>query len=167
MTKFDDAEMTARIKLAMLVSPRIGALDISVDSLNGIVFLKGVVQERGQRMLAEEIAREHGGIDIKNDIQVLGELEEAEVEEEQEVDEKMLQEDVSLRTRILGDMESDSRVNALMVNVYAAGGLVRLSGIQETQTARRRAEEIARKVDGVIEVINDIEVRSSVTDQAA
>ncbi|MCX6375692.1 MAG: BON domain-containing protein, partial [Armatimonadetes bacterium] len=60
--------------------------------------------------------------------------------------------------RILGNLEADGRVNALMVNIDEVSGTVRLSGIQESQAARQRAEEIAYRVVGVSQVINEIEV---------
>lgn len=72
MSRLKDLETTAKIKLALMTNPHIGGLDIGVDTVNGIVMLSGAVQDRSHKDLAEEIARAHGGIDIKNDIEVLG-----------------------------------------------------------------------------------------------
>jgi hyperosmotically inducible protein len=71
MSRLRDAETTARIKLALIANPYIGGLDIGVDTVNGIVFLTGFAQDSQQKELAAEIAKSHGGLDIKNDIEVL------------------------------------------------------------------------------------------------
>ena len=73
MGRLRDLETTAKIKLALMTNPHIGGMDISVDTVNGIVMLSGAVQDRDKKELAEEIARAHGGVDIRNDIEVLGE----------------------------------------------------------------------------------------------
>jgi len=162
MSRLKDFETTARVKLALIANPNIGGLDISVETVNGIVVLNGYVQDAVQKNLAADIALTHGGIDIKNDVQVLGEAAESEglVRRVAAEPDALSPEDVSIRERILGNFESDGRVNALMVNVDEFGGIVRLSGIQETETARVRAEEIAHRVAGVTQVVNEIEVRA-------
>lgn len=160
MSRLRDVETTAEIKLALIADPHVGGLDIGIDTVNGIVFLTGFVQDRDQRGLAEEIARSHGGIDIKNDIAVLAEV-------PKELDARASpaplgardeEEDLAIRDRVLGAMSSDSRVNTFAVNVEACDGVVRLSGFQENVQARGRAEQITRRVHGVREVINEIEV---------
>ena len=163
MSRLRDVETTAQIKLALIANPHISGFDISVDTVNRIVFLTGAVQDPDQRALAEDIARSHGGLDIKNDIQVLSEpAEEAGlIRRVAEKPSALAPEDVSIRERVLGNLEVDGRVNALMINVEEAGGIVRLSGVQESAIARRRAEEIARRVAGVTDVVNEIEVPDS------
>lgn len=160
MSKLRDFETTARIKLALITHANISGMDIAVETVNGIVVLTGYVQDAVQKDLAAEIAQAHGGIDIKNDIQVLTEVAETEtlMRRLAEQPDAFGAEDVSVRERILGSIEADGRVNALMVNIDAVGGTVRLSGIQESQAARQRAEEIAYRVAGVSQVINEIEV---------
>jgi len=123
------------------------------------VFLRGYVQDRSQKNLAEDIARRYGGIDIRNDIQVLSEIEDG---QELMGGERNDVADTILRDHITGDLESDGRVNASMVNVDTANGAVRLTGVQDTESAKSRAEQIAWRVDGVNEVINDIVVREDI-----
>lgn len=162
MSRLRDVETTAQIKLALIGNPHISGFDISVDTVNGIVFLTGAVQDPEQRALAEDIARSHGGLDVKNDIQVLSEPEKAGlIRQVAKKPSALAPEDVSIRERVLGNLEVDGRVNALMINVEEAGGIVRLSGVQESAIARRRAEEIARRVGGVTDVVNEIEVPDS------
>ena len=169
MNRLKDFETTARIKLALITHANIGGLDIAVETVNGIVVLTGYVQDAMQKDLASEIAQSHGGLDIKNDIQVLSEVAETEtlMRRLAEKPEAFASEDVSIRQRILGNLEADARVNALMVNIDEVSGTVRLSGIQESQAARQRAEEIAYRVAGVSQVINEIEVRAAPHERAA
>ena len=160
MGRLLDIETTAKIKFALMTNPHVGGLDIGVDTVNGIVFLTGAVQDLNHKVLSEEIARAHGGIDIKNDIEVLGEppeLSEAGIEEREAG--ISIEEDMMIRDRVAGDLESDGRVNAFMINVDVVSGIVRLSGIQDNAEGYRRAEEIARRVQGVRDVINEIEIR--------
>lgn len=157
MNRLKDNEMSAGIKLAMILNPRIGGMEISVETVNGIVFLRGVVQDREQKNLAEDIAVRHGGIDVKNEIEVLSEVPEAKDLVFLAADDGSG--DDVLRSQVSGDLESDGRVNASMINVDAAGGVIRLTGVQDNDVAKNRAEQIAWRVDGVDQVINDIEVR--------
>lgn len=156
MSRFKDVQTSAAIKLALVANARVGGLDIGVTTVNGIVFLSGFVQDRSQRDLAEEIAGNHGGIDIRNDIEVLSEPEGPSFALDVQSNEA---DDRIIRGHVAGDLESDSRVNASMINVDAASGVVRLTGVQESDSARNRAEQIARHVKGVRDVMNDIRVR--------
>ena len=155
MSKVRDIETSAAIKLALMTNAHIGGMDINVKTVNGIVFLRGFVLDRSQRNLAEIIARDYGGIDIRNDIEVMSESREASPLHEAQSGEA---DDQVVRGHVAGNLESDSRVNISMINVDVANGVVRLTGIQDSDGARNRAEQIARRVDGVQEVINDIEV---------
>lgn len=161
MGRLKDLETAARIKLALIGNSRIGGLELGVQVVNGIVFLSGSVQDARQKLLAEDIALAHGGIDIKNDIKILAQQEEEALAVASDVNNELLTqiEDSLIRDRVIGDLESDGRVNALMINVDAAGGMVRLSGLQDTEEGRVRAEEIARRIPGVREVINEIEIK--------
>ncbi len=160
MSRFNDIETTAKIKLALILNPHIGGLEISVYTVNGIVFLGGFVQDNRQKNLADEIARFNGGIDIKNNVQVLSELILSN-ESSDQITQTTEAADSLIRDRVIGDLENDPRVNAYMINVDVAEGIVELGGIQANQWAYLRAEEIANHVEGVRGVVNNMEVRAS------
>lgn len=163
MRKLADIETAAKIKLALVRNGDISGFDIGVEVVNGIVFLTGAVQAISQKEMAEQIAHEHGGIDIKNDIQVLSEqtVSDEEMPSEFLTGDAVPMENAVLRDRVISALEMDHRVNSYSINVDAVGRVVRLSGFQEDEAAARRAEEIARHVDGVLNVINDIEIRAA------
>lgn len=161
MSRMRDVKTAARIKFALIADSGVGGLDIGVRAINGIVFLTGTVQLPDQKSLAEDIARHNGALDIKNDIAILSE--EAVEEIPLEFVGRRMQTDTVgdgiIRDRINGDIENDTRINTYMVNVDVVNGVVRLYGSLSSDDARRRVEEIAKRVDGVQQVINDIEVR--------
>ena len=170
MGKLSDIETSARIKLALITNPNIGGFDVGVETVNGIVVLTGTVERAEQKNLATEIAVQNGGIDVKNDIKLPEDLS---IVDDPGLMRKVAQqatfftEDNSVRQRVLGDLESDPRVNSATINVDEVAGIVRLSGFQESDYARERAEEIAYRVVGVHRVVNDIEVRESEWESAA
>lgn len=61
----------------------------------------------------------------------------------------------SVKTRML----EDERVAGTSITVETLNGTVMLSGFAKSQTERAAAESIARKVDGVKAVKNEITVR--------
>ena len=62
----------------------------------------------------------------------------------------------SVKTRML----DDTRVAGTSITVETLNGTVMLSGFAKSQAERAAAESIARKVDGVKAVKNEITVRS-------
>jgi osmotically-inducible protein OsmY len=172
MWKLNDIETSARIKLALIANPNIGGYNIGVETINGIVVLTGMVESPEQKDLAAEIAIEHGGVDIKNDIELLRDMS-VFVREPGLIGKVAGQagshysEDNSIRQRVIGALGVDPRVNSATMNVDEVAGIVRLSGFQETEDAKHRAEDITGRVIGVHRVVNDIEVRSSMRRRAA
>ena len=164
MSRMRDLQTAAKIKLALISHPRVGGLDVGVRAINGIVFLAGTVQAPEQKQLAEDIARRNGALDVKNNIAVLAEeaaSEKVPIEFMGKAGQSDAIGDGIIRDRINGDIESDTRINSYMLNIDVVNGIVRLYGSLPCEDARRRVEEIAKHVNGVQEVINEIEVRKT------
>ena len=66
--------------------------------------------------------------------------------------------DAAITTQVKAALAGDATTNPLKVDVDTNEGVVRLSGTVEDPNNRRRAEEVARGVDGVQRVVNDIQV---------
>lgn len=66
--------------------------------------------------------------------------------------------DAAITTKVKAALAADATTNPLRVDVDTNEGVVRLSGRVDEATNRRRAEEVARNVDGVRRVVNDIQV---------
>ena len=55
----------------------------------------------------------------------------------------------------------DSTTKAHQINVETQKGVVQLTGFVNSNEAKARAGELARSVDGVVEVRNDLEIRQN------
>ena len=64
--------------------------------------------------------------------------------------------DATITTKIKGKYAADEAVSALEIGVETKDGVVQLSGFGKSAAEKVRAEELARQVDGVVEVKNDI-----------
>ena len=64
--------------------------------------------------------------------------------------------DSEITAKIKADLYKDPAVKGTEVHVTTLNGVVQLSGFIESQTARDRAEQIARSVSGVVEVQNSL-----------
>jgi hyperosmotically inducible periplasmic protein len=67
--------------------------------------------------------------------------------------------DVAITTKVKAELVDSKRVDGLDVNVDSTNGNVRLSGWGSSAAEIRTAGEIARSVDGVKSVDNDLKVK--------
>jgi osmotically-inducible protein OsmY len=67
--------------------------------------------------------------------------------------------DTVITTRVKAAFVGDEQVKAGEVNVETFKGVVQLSGFVSSETAMARAVEIARGIDGVTSVKNDMVIR--------
>jgi osmotically-inducible protein OsmY len=67
--------------------------------------------------------------------------------------------DVQIQREVLSELRWDPRVEDTDVGVEVDDGIVTLTGTVRTYGARRAAQEASHRVRGVLDVVNDIEVR--------
>lgn len=67
--------------------------------------------------------------------------------------------DTVITTKVKAAMLADPATKVLQVNVETFKGVVQLSGFVETQTVANRAVAVARGVEGVTSVKNDMRLR--------
>ena len=67
--------------------------------------------------------------------------------------------DSVITTKVKAALLDDPLVSALAVNVETFKGVTQLSGFANSYTQRDRAERIARSVEGVVSVKNDIVIK--------
>jgi len=75
--------------------------------------------------------------------------------------------DASLTAKVKAKMIADGRVSATRVNVDTAGGVVTLKGEVPTSQEKSAAEEVAKSVEGVKRVSNEITVNAAVAGSGA
>jgi len=69
--------------------------------------------------------------------------------------------DSMITAKIKADLIKDSMTKAYQIDVNNRKGVVQLNGFVDNAQARMRAGEIAKNVNGVLEVQNNLEVRSA------
>lgn len=68
--------------------------------------------------------------------------------------------DAVVTTRVKSKFATDKEVSAMAIQVETLKGVVQLSGFAKSSNEKMKAEEIARSVNGVVDVKNDIIVRA-------
>jgi hyperosmotically inducible protein len=69
--------------------------------------------------------------------------------------------DTVVTTRVKSKFAADKTVSAMAIEVETMKGVVQLSGFAKSMDEKSRAEQLARSVDGVVNVHNDIIVKTS------
>ena len=70
--------------------------------------------------------------------------------------------DQTLTARVKSALFADPNVSGFQVNVDAYKGVVSLSGFVDTAAQKARAEDVARQVNGVRQVQNNLSVRENI-----
>lgn len=68
--------------------------------------------------------------------------------------------DATLTTRVKAKFAENKTVSAMAISVETFKGVVMLSGVAKTADERATAEQLARNTSGVVDVKNEIIVRS-------
>ncbi len=147
--QIDDAALTTKVKAKLAADPDVNPFNIDVDTTDGVVTLRGRVEDVASRNEAVELARETEGVRrVRNEIQVgegPGDMAPGA--------------DAALVGAIEGQLAGDPGTSGLNIDVDVQDGVVTLSGTVRTADARTRAGEIARSVDGVKSVRNELKVQ--------
>src|SRR5882672_5488598 len=146
----DDSVTTGRVKAALIADPVTKAHQIDVETFKGTVQLNGFVDTSASKERASEVARSTKGVTaVRNNLAVKA----TERSGEQTVDDSAIT--VKVKTALAGD----PRTKAHQVNVETREGVVQLSGFVDSSEAKSTAEELARAVDNVKSVANELDVK--------
>ncbi len=129
---------------ALAADARIDESGINVDVVDGTVYLTGVVPSIIQKRTAQNIiGRIKGILAVNNDIQ-LSPL--------------YTRSDIDIEADVKAALQRDAWVDEKRIKVRVDDGTVYLEGTAEDVSARSAAEDDARAVKGVVEVVDDIAV---------
>lgn len=146
-----DPDTSRKVKTALGLSKRLARFDINVNTSDGVTTLTGQVPSEDIKSLAGEIARDTAGVkDVKNEIAVDPAA--------QPSSESVHVEDLEIRIAILEALAHSRELGGKNIDVKVENRSVTLSGSVETPTQRSGAEQIARAVDGVAGVTNNLAV---------
>ena len=146
----DDSVLTSKVKMALIDDPVTKAGQINVETYRGVVELGGFVDNAQQKDQATKVARSVTGVkEVRNDLRIST----SEPTVGQSID------DSTLTTLVKTKLMEDSTTKAYQINVGTQNGVVQLTGFVDSTAAKTRAGELARSVDGVVKVSNDLEIR--------
>ena len=132
-----------------MASSRTPALDVNLDTSDGIVTLFGVVPSSQARQAAAETVRSVGGVvSVRNELQIITKANEERVAEKDDVVQASIKKRLEARPE-LGDAE---------IHVEVSNGVARLTGRVESHGDRLTAVTVARATSGVRAVVDDLEL---------
>lgn len=146
----DDSVTTGRVKAALIADPTTKAHQIDVETFKGTVQLNGFVDTAASKSRASEIAKGTKGVTaVRNNLTVQNDPRSG----------GTVVDDAAITTKVKAALAGDSRTKAHQVNVETRDGVVQLSGFVDNSEAKSTAEELARSVDNVKSVDNEIDVK--------
>jgi len=147
----DDASIAVRTKAALASDPVTDAIDIDVEVDRDKVQLNGFVDTQEARDRAGEIAASIEGVAaVSNNLEIQGEDRSA----EQFIDDK------ALTASVKAALAEDPTAHSLKIDVEVNQGVVSLGGHVDSEAERNAAVNATAQVEGVVRVINNLDVRS-------
>ncbi|WDB51567.1 molecular chaperone OsmY [Escherichia albertii] len=147
----DDSAITAKVKAALVDHDNIKSTDISVKTDQKVVTLSGFVESQAQAEEAVKVAKSVEGVVSVSD--------KLHVRDSKESSVKGYAGDTAITSEIKAKLLADDTVPSRHVNVETTDGVVQLSGTVDSQVQSDRAESIAKAVDGVKSVKNDLKTK--------
>jgi hyperosmotically inducible periplasmic protein len=147
----DDSSLTAKVKAALVDHDSIKSTDISVETNDKVVTLSGFVESQAQAEAAVKVAKGVEGVTSVSD--------KLHVRDDKSQGVKGYAGDTATTSEIKAKLLADDIVPSRKVKVETTEGVVQLTGMVESQAQSDRAESIAKAVDGVKSVKNDLKVK--------
>lgn len=140
-----DSWLTAKTKIALFADERVKGRQVSVETVNAAVTLRGKVDSDEAKAAAASVAKAIEGVkSVRNDLQVVP-----------PGDRKMTDaSDKDITQQVEGRLAKDAQLKK--VDVRADRGAVILTGAVPSIGASARASELAREVPGVRSVKNEL-----------
>ncbi|MBA3996022.1 MAG: transporter [Candidatus Accumulibacter sp.] len=149
-TEIDDTVLTAKATSALLGDPDVKGFDIKVESRKGVLLLSGFVDNQTQVDRALEVARRVEGVKgVENGMT----LKAGKLTVGNQVDDGML------TGHVKAALLSEPSIRSFDIAVVTRKGEVQLSGFVDNQAQIDRALEVARSVEGVHGVVNEMSVK--------
>ncbi|MFT3868066.1 MAG: BON domain-containing protein [Nibricoccus sp.] len=137
-----DDQIEKTFKNSEAYQTQLKSADVSIDSENGIVTLKGEIDNEKQRNIALETARDIPGVQRVNDEMRIA---------KQPSDER-------IATEVRGALLLHKNVSLIHTKVSSNEGVVTLTGSAESEAEKSLAARYAADVRGVKRVVNNIQV---------
>ncbi len=150
-----DATITGQVKTAFALSKRISAYEINVDTKDGVVTLKGQVPSEIDRELAGSVAKDTTGVNqVDNQLLVEPGLKpsDASLRESSRVA------DLEIHADLRERLAASKHLSGSEIQVSVKDRVVTLTGKTQTPQQRAGAEQLARSLPNVANVVNQLTV---------
>jgi len=149
-TEIDDSVMTTRVKSALLADQNVKSFEIKVETRKGQVQLSGFVDTQARIDDAIALTRKVEGVKgVENGMS----LKDGKATVGNTVD------DGILTAKVRSALLADASVKSFDVAVATRKGEVQLSGYVDSQAQMNRAIEVARGVEGVQSINNEMSIK--------
>ncbi len=142
-----DSWVTSKAKIALFGDDRVKGTQIKVETMKGMVTLRGKVDSEEAKSAAGEVVK---GVEhvkgVKNDLQVVAPKERKAVDTN----------DKEINARVEDRLKKDSALKSAKITARTDAGVVTLTGEAPDITKSARASELAREVPGVHSVKNEV-----------
>jgi hyperosmotically inducible protein len=160
----DDTVITTTVKARFVKDKQVRARNIEVKTVNGVVELSGTAASKQEASRAASIARNVKGVkSVKNDIQVSAKPAAAAREKMSDKDRPATAKgsdqpvaDSVITAKLKALFVKDKDVSFRTIEVKTVNGVVHLSGTAKSKQESDKAVSMARDVQGVKSVKNDI-----------
>ena len=147
----DDSTITAKVKAALVDHESIKSTDISVKTDQKVVTLSGFVESQAQAEEAVKVVKGVEGVTSVSD--------KLHVRDSKDTSVKGYAGDTAITSEVKAKLLADDIVPSRKVKVETTDGVVQLSGTVDSQAQSDRAESIAKAIDGVKSVKNDLKTQ--------
>jgi hyperosmotically inducible protein len=145
----DDNTVNASVKAELVGAKDVPASDINVETYRGVVLLSGFVESQAIKDKAGKVAQGVSGVKkVHNAISI-----HAKTSMGTKLD------DTVLAGKVKTALMNDEAVKSGQINVECRGGVAQLGGFVSGEAMRKRAIEVAGKVDGVKKVDDALYVK--------
>jgi len=149
-TEIDDAVVTARVRAALMDNLEIKSFDFKVETRKGEVMLSGFVDNQSQLDRAVTVTQAVTGVkSVDNKVSLKG----AATTIGNKIDDSVIT--AKVKTALM----ADTSVKSADIGVVTRKGEVQLSGFVNNQGQIDRAMEVARGIEGVDKVGNDMAIK--------
>jgi hyperosmotically inducible protein len=174
----DDSLITTKVKGKLLGDKQTRKDNIEIETVDGVVNLTGTAASSANASRAVSLARQVKGVkSVKNSIQVDAANTAAARDNVDTYNKKSTTasgdksttrsstrksdhpvKDTAITTKVKAKFVEDKTVSATKIHVKTTNGVVRLTGSAKSSEESSKAAELAREVDGVKSVRNNIKV---------
>ncbi|ANI30838.1 periplasmic protein [Yersinia entomophaga] len=147
----DESATTAKVKSALVEDKTIKSGDISVKTENGVVVLSGFVSSQAEAERAVAVASKVEGVKSVSD--------KLHVKDQKTQSVGEYAGDATTTSKVKAKLLADDIVPSRKITVETTAGVVLLTGDVENKAQAERAESIAKAIDGVKSVKNDLNIK--------